>query len=169
MYDFPLPPPREPHPDILPGRRTGRDHRTAVRRRPDLAATKSAAHMLRSEQLAISVRAGRGGTVVVALHGELDARTVQHAWDVLCAQVEGRVRRIVADLSRLQFIGVAGARALLETQALLMAQGGSMALASPQRPVARVLQLTGADQRIPVYNTVSSAIRGRVSLLSRAP
>ena len=148
MYDSPLPPPPEPHPEILPGRRTGRDHRT---------------------QLAISVRAGRGGTVVVALHGELDVPTVQRAWDVLCAQVEAGSRRIVVDLSCLQFMGVAGARVLVETQALLIAQGGSMALACPERPVARVLQLTGADQRIPVYNTVSSAIRGRIPLPSRVP
>jgi hypothetical protein len=58
---------------------------------------------------------------------------------------------------------------LLDTQAVLIAQGGSMALARPQRLVARVLQLTGTDQYIPVYDTVSGAVRGRVPVPSRAP
>ena len=123
----------------------------------------------RSEQLTISTAAAHGGTVVVALHGQLELRTVQQARDVLAVHVAAGVRRIVVDLSCLQFMGTTGARALLDTQTLLLAQGGSMALARPQRLVARVLQLTGTDQCIPVYATVSGAVRGRVPMPRRAP
>lgn len=123
----------------------------------------------RSEQLTISTAAAHGGTVVVTLHGQLDVRTVPQARDMLAFQVTAGVRRIVVDLSGLEFMGIAGARVLLNTQALLLAQGGSMAVARPQRLVARVLQLTGADQYVPVYATISGAVRGRVPMPSRAP
>lgn len=122
-----------------------------------------------SDQLAISMAAAYGGTVVVALDGELDLLTVQRAQEVLCDQVEAGARRLVADLSGLRFIGTLGTRLLLDVQALLMAQGGSIALARPQPQVARLLQLTGADQRIPVYNSISAAVRGQVPLLGHAP
>jgi anti-anti-sigma factor len=117
----------------------------------------------------ISTAAAHGGMVVVTLHGQLDLRTVQQARDVLAVHVAARVRRIVVDLSRLQFMGATGARALLDTQAELMAQGGSMALVCPQRLVARVLQLTGTDQYIPVYRTITGAAHGRVPMPRRAP
>jgi anti-sigma B factor antagonist len=126
-------------------------------------------HAPQGEQLTISTVAAHGRTFVIVLRGQLDVRTVEQARDTLAMQVAAGMRRMVADLSGLQFMGVAGARALLDTQALLIAQGGSMALARPQRLAARVLQLTGTDQYIPVYDTVSGAVRGRVPVPSRAP
>jgi anti-anti-sigma factor len=149
MYDFLVPPAAVPHLDAVSDCRTERT--------PP------------SEQLTISTVAAHGRTFVVALRGQLDVRTVQQARDLLAVQVAAGMQRMVADLSGLQFMGVTGARALLDTQAVLIAQGGSMALARPQRLVARVLQLTGTDQYIPVYDTVSGAVRGRVPVPSRAP
>lgn len=122
-----------------------------------------------SDQLAISVAAAHGCTIVVALNGELDLRTVPQARKVLTDQVRARAHRIVVDLSGLHVMGMLGARALLDTQALLMAQGGSIALARPRQQVAQVLELTGTDQRIPVYQSISAAIRGQVPILTRAP
>lgn len=122
-----------------------------------------------SDQLVISTAAAYGGTVIVALDGELDLLTVQRAQEVLCDQVEAGARRLVADLSGLRFIGTLGTRLLLDVQALLMAQGGSIALARPQPQVARLLQLTGADQRIPVYDSIGAAVRGQVPLPGHAP
>ena len=122
-----------------------------------------------NEQLTISTAAAHGSTVVVTLHGQLDLRTVQQARDMLAVHVAAGVRRMVVDLSCLRYMGVAGARAMVGAQALLIAQGGSMALARPQPPVARILQLTGTDQYIPVYDTISGAVQGRVPMPSRAP
>jgi anti-anti-sigma regulatory factor len=39
-------------------------------------------------------------------------------------------------------------------------QGGKLALARPQNTVARVLNLVGADQLIPVYESVREAQAG---------
>jgi anti-anti-sigma factor len=123
----------------------------------------------RRQQLTISTAAAHGCTVVVTLHGQLDLRTVRQAQETLSAHIAAGVHRVVVDLSYLQFMAVAGTRALLETQTLLMARGGSMALACPQPLVARVLQLTGIDQQIPIYDTTGGAVRGRVPIPSRAP
>lgn len=62
------------------------------------------------DQLAVSVTPapGPGRTVVVALKGELDHRTVLQARDVLCAQVDAGVHRLVVDVSGLGFIEVLG-------------------------------------------------------------
>jgi anti-anti-sigma factor len=149
MFEGPLQTPAAPHADALSDCRI----KLAPRR----------------EQLTISTAAAHGGTVVVTLHGQLDLRTVRQARDALSVHVGAGVRRVVVDLSYLQFMAVAGARALLETQTLLMARGGSMALACPQPVVARMLQLSGADQQIPVYATLGAAVRGRVPMPSRAP
>jgi anti-anti-sigma factor len=119
--------------------------------------------------LVVSALAARGGAVIVSLRGDLDISTVPQALDALCELADGRARRVVADLSSLEFMATAGARALLDTQTLLIRNGGSMALASPRPVVARLLQLTGIDQRIPVYGSVAGAVRGRVPMPSRAP
>jgi anti-anti-sigma regulatory factor len=47
---------------------------------------------------------------------------------------------------------------LLRATRELDQQGGVLSLASPQASVARVLQLTRADQLIPVYDSVADAI-----------
>jgi anti-anti-sigma regulatory factor len=47
---------------------------------------------------------------------------------------------------------------LLRSSRALDQQGGVLALAAPQVSVARVLQLTRADQLIPVYDSVADAI-----------
>ena len=120
-----------------------------------------------SDQLTISVTHTGGCTAVVALNGELDLRTVLQAREVLCAQVDAGVHRLVVDLSGLRFIGLLGAHLLWDIQVLLIARGGSMALACPQRRVARALQLTGTDQRIPVYDSLGGAVSGRVRLMER--
>ena len=41
--------------------------------------------------------------------------------------------------------------------AVLIVRGGILALVSPQPVVARILELTGADQIIPVYGTLQDA------------
>lgn len=115
-----------------------------------------------SDQLTVSVAAARGHTVVVALRGELDHRTVLLARDALCAQVDAGVHRLVVDLSGLGFIELLGAHLLRDIQTMLMARGGTMALACPQRRVIRVLELTGIDQLIPVYDSIGGAARGQL-------
>ena len=95
---------------------------------------------------------------VVELNGEVDATNSDELYDVLESVVLQLPRLLVVDLSALTFMDSTGLRMLLRSSRELDQQGGVLALASPQVSVARVLQLTRADQLIPVYATVADAI-----------
>jgi anti-anti-sigma factor len=95
---------------------------------------------------------------VVALTGEVDATNSEELYGVLESVVLQLPRLLVVDLSELTFMDSTGLRMLLRSSRELDQQGGVLALASPQVSVARVLQLTRADQLIPVYATVADAI-----------
>lgn len=95
---------------------------------------------------------------LVQLTGEVDATNSDELYDVLESVVLQLPRLLVVDLSALTFMDSTGLRMLLRSSRELDQQGGVLALASPQLPVARVLQLTRADQLIPVYGTVADAI-----------
>jgi anti-sigma B factor antagonist len=95
---------------------------------------------------------------VVELAGEVDATNSDELYDVLESVVLRLPSLLVVDLSALTFMDSTGLRMLLRSSRELDQQGGVLALASPQVSVARVLQLTRADQLIPVYGTVADAI-----------
>jgi len=97
----------------------------------------------------------RAAYAVVVLTGEVDATNSEELYSVLEPVVLQLPRLLVVDLSELTFTGL---RVLLRSSRELDTQGGVLALASPQASVARVLQLTRADQLIPVYGTVADAI-----------
>jgi len=95
---------------------------------------------------------------VVSLTGEVDATNSEELYGVLESVVLQLPRLLVVDLSELTFMDSTGLRMLLRSSRELDQQGGVLALAAPQVSVARVLQLTRADQLIPVYATVTDAI-----------
>jgi anti-anti-sigma factor len=111
------------------------------------------------DELVVSVSA-LGACVVVALSGVLDARTAGRVREVLALQVGARVRRVVVELSNLWFIDSAGMRVLLEARDALVALGRSLVVASPQRVVARAMEMMAGDQPIPVYGSVEEAVAG---------
>jgi anti-anti-sigma factor len=51
-----------------------------------------------------------------------------------------------------------GVQVLLDIRVLMNEHGGKLVLARPQNTVARVLNLVGADQLIPVYPSIEEAI-----------
>lgn len=115
------------------------------------------------DQLTVSV-SSVDGCAMVALAGESSVSTVSQWRDVLAGLVEAGPDRVVVDLSGLRSVAAAGAHVLVEAQEALMARGGSLAVACPDGAVTRVLGMTGADQRIPVYGSVREAVRGNVPL-----
>jgi anti-sigma B factor antagonist len=95
---------------------------------------------------------------VVVLAGEVDATNSDELYGVLESVVTQQPRLLIVDMSELSFMDSTGLRMLLRSSRSLDQQGGVLALAAPQVSVARVLQLTRADQLIPVYETVADAI-----------
>ena len=109
------------------------------------------------DQLKVSVRA-EGSCTLVTLTGESDANTRQLLRDLLESEAPPDAHRLIIDLSGLRFIDSAGVHALIEVRAVLRDRGGELALVAPQPVVARVLNLIGADQLIPVYADLAAAL-----------
>jgi anti-sigma B factor antagonist len=100
----------------------------------------------------------RPSHMLVSLTGECDTTTAPHLLNTLMAQAAAGTLRVVIDLSGLRFIDSAGIHALLNGRSALAQNQGTLALASPQRIVARVLELTGIGQLIPIHQTVAEAM-----------
>lgn len=95
--------------------------------------------------------------ILVTLTGECDLTTGRDLRDVLTSAVSCRTQRLIVDVSRLAFMDSTGMQVLLGVRSVLAVRGGTLALVSPQPVVARVLQVTGADQMIPVYGSLEEA------------
>ncbi|WP_369174459.1 STAS domain-containing protein [Streptomyces sp. R28] len=66
-------------------------------------------------------------------------------------------RFIVLDLSRVSFCDSAGLNVLLGAWRQADASGAVLVLACVPEPLRRILQMTGADQLLRVYDTVTDA------------
>lgn len=115
-------------------------------------------------QLRTSVTVPETGTTaytVVGLVGEVDATNSDELRSLLDSVVRERPLLLLVDLSGLGFMDSTGLRMLLRSSRVLDEQGGVLALVAPQASVARVLQLTRADQLLPVYDSVADAVADR--------
>ena len=105
----------------------------------------------------MSVRA-EGSYTLVTLAGESDANTRQSLCDLLEPEAAKDVRCLIIDISGLRFIDSAGVHVLVDLRAVLHDRDGELALVAPQPVVARVMNLVGADQLIPVYANLDAAL-----------
>jgi anti-sigma B factor antagonist len=96
-----------------------------------------------------------GSTVVVAVTGELDLRTAPD----LCRRLGAhRGRRILVDLSRLDFCDSCGLRALLGEARETAFQGGRLEVIAPAgTAVRRLLELTGCLETLHVREARTAA------------
>jgi len=95
---------------------------------------------------------------MVALVGEVDATNSDELNDLLDSVARERPALLLIDMSGLSFMDSTGLRMLLRASRVLDQQGGVLGLVSPQAAVTRVLQLTKADQLIPIYDSVDGAL-----------
>jgi len=87
------------------------------------------------------------GTLTVHLAGELDHRVaadVRHELDRLID--ETRVRRLVFDVSRLEFMDSSGIGLIIGRYKRLSRRGGSVAVADPDQRIDRLFQMSGVYQ-----------------------
>lgn len=119
------------------------------------AGERSSFHM--AELLNVSVTAGPSHVVAV-VSGDWDTAGPGGFRDVLKPETLPLGTRLVVDLSQLIFMATVGVYELVCTQDVLKELGGTVALAAPQKVVRRMLELSGVDQRIAVYDTVAEAL-----------
>lgn len=99
----------------------------------------------------------RGGVMVVALIGEIDAENVNdmlHYFSVGDCQNEWNV---VLDLSRLQYIDSSGLGTFVKLMKDARKEGGDIRLANPLKEVQKVFELTRLNRVFDICEDVDSA------------
>ena len=92
-----------------------------------------------------------GPTTVLHLAGDLDLATAGQVRGCLRDVLDtGAVRRLVLDLSGLDFLDVTGLNVIVDAQQVLAADRGTLALRSPRPMVVRMLKLLALDEVVEV-------------------
>jgi anti-sigma B factor antagonist len=109
----------------------------------------------------MSDQAGQIMSVVVVLPAEIDVTNSDEVHQELTSVLSPGLATVIADLTLTSFCDSSGVHALMHAHERAAARDVGMRLAvSPGGSVRRVLQLTGADQIMPVFDTVQEAIQG---------
>jgi anti-sigma B factor antagonist len=97
--------------------------------------------------LRASVSAGESGPVIT-LSGETDITTVAELSELVTAQLSGGTLHLTIDASGLSFADSVSVRVLVLAARTLQQRCGGLVLLRPQRVLARMLEIMGADQMI---------------------
>jgi len=94
---------------------------------------------------------------VVAVDGELDMSTAGELTQVLTAAIDAGETNVVLDLASLDFCDSAGLAVMVGAHNRLDALGRRIVVAAPTEAVARVLDLSGVSQVIPMMTDLDEA------------
>jgi anti-sigma B factor antagonist len=97
------------------------------------------------------------GCVVVEVRGEVDLSSAHAVEQCLSTVLAREALAIVLDLSRMEFVDVAGLRVLLRAERRAASRGRPFVLAGPRPAVARLLVVTDLDRRFTIFPTVAEA------------
>ena len=98
-------------------------------------------------------------TLVIELDGELDASSVSEVAVKLRRLVENQALRLVVDLERVSYLDSAGINLLFAVAGELAARQQQLHLiVVPGSPIARTLEIVGADRAFPVHADREAAL-----------
>jgi stage II sporulation protein AA (anti-sigma F factor antagonist) len=98
------------------------------------------------------------GVRLLEVFGELDLATAPRMCRALDAARIHRVKRLVIDLTGVDFCDSTGLRALLGASTELRVSGGRLAVAClPEGPVARLFDIVGARETLRVFDSAEEA------------
>lgn len=87
------------------------------------------------------------GTLTVQLAGELDHLMAQRVREEIDALIDdARVRRLVFDVSRLEFMDSSGIGLIIGRYKRLSRRGGSVAVADPDARIDKLFRMSGVYQ-----------------------
>jgi anti-anti-sigma factor len=97
--------------------------------------------------------------IVVELSGEADLNDSGALRDLIATESGDLAGTLVLDVSGLSFMDSSVLHVILVAARSMASQGGTLALAAPAEAVRRILELTGADQLLPVYDSLAEALQ----------
>jgi anti-anti-sigma factor len=95
---------------------------------------------------------------VLGVAGAVDFHGADRLANQLTALLVSGVRRLVVDLTDVEFLGAAGANILRDCSRLTEASHRPVDLVCPTRAIRRVLTATGVDGLLAVYDSLSEAL-----------
>ena len=98
-----------------------------------------------------------GRCAVVVLSGDADV-TGKAVEDVLAAEAAKDPALLLVDLSAVSFMDSWSLHVVLRAMRRRQAAGAAAGLVCPSGPVRRVLELTGAGQLVPVFESMAEAM-----------
>jgi anti-anti-sigma factor len=96
-------------------------------------------------------------TEILRVHGELDLATAGSLCRRAGAAIGRRARLLLLDLTGVSFCDACGLNAFVRIANEAEAAGCRYGLIAPQPPVAKLLRLTGLNQRLHVFATIDLA------------
>jgi len=103
-----------------------------------------------------------GGITKVVLRGRFDT-TGAVVVELPFNKIATEKRKIVVDLSAVNFLASYGIRVLLVGAKIVKSNGGSLVVVCPDNNVAKVLTTAGMDTLIPIYQTEAAALSALAS------
>lgn len=102
----------------------------------------------------------RPGLLVLTFAGEIDALTLPILERELAAAPPGTT---VVDLTQVAFVGLAGARALAAAAERAGTEGRRFGVVATGRTLARLFRITGLAAGVPMFASLSDAVRELLS------
>jgi phosphoserine phosphatase RsbU/P len=99
-----------------------------------------------------------GRHVVVTMAAEIDMTNAAGVTDLLAAVAGQCPQVITADMTATEFCDSTGVRALVRAHERAAAAGAELRLALGDSPAARIIQLIGLDQIVPLYRDVQQSL-----------
>jgi anti-anti-sigma factor len=96
----------------------------------------------------LACHTGPDGLIVVAIDGDLDLATVDRTVRYVCDIIDRHDAPISADLSGLAFCDACGLGALIRIARHAEQAGRRLEFTKPSRSVARIMRITGVDDRL---------------------
>ena len=100
----------------------------------------------------------KDGFLVLGLEGRLDAVSSKMFEEKVLALIDGGERRIVIDLSRLDYVSSGGLMVFLVASKRLTPAGGTVVLCSVQEPVKQVFDIVGFYSIFSILNSQDEAL-----------
>jgi anti-sigma B factor antagonist len=108
-----------------------------------------------------------GQHAVIPLPAEIDATNAEGIRQALVSAASHDAAVLVIDMSETTFCDSAGVNAIIAAHKQAKAAGTQLRLVAPG--VLRILTLVGADQLVPIYPTLETALAETAAAQARAP